>query len=153
MGIESMVFLLVVGLEMSHESLAQSAGGCTTALISLSPCLSYITGSGSSSSFTTTPSSSCCSRLASVVQSQPQCLCSALNDAAAASLGVTINQTRALALPAACNVQTPPPSRCNGNQPHPIQLALAALNLNLIKLKIANGFFFSSFEENIWSRL
>ncbi|XP_023534720.1 non-specific lipid-transfer protein-like protein At2g13820 [Cucurbita pepo subsp. pepo] len=111
MGIESALFLLLVAFGMSHESVAQSAG-CTTALISLSPCLTYITGSGGSST-STAPSSSCCSRLATVVQSQPQCLCSALNGGAAVSLGVTINRTRALGLPAACSVQTPPPSRCD----------------------------------------
>lgn len=117
MGInESIIFLVIVGLSMSHGSLGQSSG-CTTALISLAPCLTYIsTSTGTSSSPpTTTPSSSCCSRLATVVQSRPQCLCSALNGGAAASLGVTINQTRALALPAACRLQTPPPTRCDGN--------------------------------------
>ncbi|CAK9323472.1 unnamed protein product [Citrullus colocynthis] len=117
MGInESIIFLVIVGLSMSHGSLGQSSG-CTTALISLAPCLTYIsTSTGSSSSPpTTTPSSSCCSRLATVVQSQPQCLCSALNGGATASLGVTINQTRTLALPAACRLQTPPPTRCDDN--------------------------------------
>lgn len=107
-----LLFVLVVILNMGHESVGQS-GGCTTALISLSSCLSYITDGDDNTG--STPPSSCCSRLASVVQSQPQCLCSALNGGAAASLGVTINQTRALALPTACNLQTPPPSRCNGN--------------------------------------
>ncbi|XP_008775111.2 non-specific lipid transfer protein GPI-anchored 19-like [Phoenix dactylifera] len=84
---------------------AQSSS-CTSALVNLSPCLNYITGNES------TPSSSCCSQLASVVQSEPQCLCTVLNGGAS-SLGIAINQTQALALPGACNVQTPPVSRCN----------------------------------------
>ncbi|KAA8543263.1 hypothetical protein F0562_021242 [Nyssa sinensis] len=33
--------------------------------------------------------------------------------AAGSSMGVNINQTLALALPGACNVQTPPVSQCN----------------------------------------
>ncbi|XP_008386476.2 non-specific lipid transfer protein GPI-anchored 5-like [Malus domestica] len=74
----------------------------------MSPCLDYVTGNSSS------PSSSCCSQFANVVSSQPQCLCEVLNGGAS-SLGVTINQTQALALPSACNVQTPPVSRCNGS--------------------------------------
>ncbi|KAL9243064.1 hypothetical protein vseg_016997 [Gypsophila vaccaria] len=74
----------------------------------MSSCLNYITGNSS------TPASSCCSALANVVQSQPQCLCSALSSGAASSLGVAINQTRALELPKSCNVQTPPASKCNG---------------------------------------
>ncbi|XP_022146032.1 non-specific lipid-transfer protein-like protein At2g13820 [Momordica charantia] len=108
MGIIGSVVVVIVALNIRHQSLGQSLG-CTTALISLSPCLNFVTGSSSNSS---TPSSSCCSRLANVVQSQPQCLCSALNGGAAGG-GVTINPTRALALPAACHLQTPPPSRCN----------------------------------------
>ncbi|KAL4376474.1 hypothetical protein GQ457_02G003330 [Hibiscus cannabinus] len=87
--------------------LATAQSGCTRALLGLAPCLNYITGN------LTTPASSCCSQLSSVVQSQPQCLCSVLNGGGS-SFGITINQTKALSLPGACNVQTPPASRCNG---------------------------------------
>ncbi|KAM4126369.1 hypothetical protein ACJW30_02G008400 [Castanea mollissima] len=59
---------------------------------------------------------SCCSQLASVVRSQPQCLCQVLNGGSS-SLGININQTQALALPGACNVQTPPLSSCNAASP------------------------------------
>ncbi|KAL6978551.1 Non-specific lipid transfer protein GPI-anchored 5 [Sarracenia purpurea var. burkii] len=86
---------------------ASAQSGCTTALVGLAPCLNFVTGNSS------TPSSSCCSQLSSVVQSQPRCLCSLLNGGSA-SLGVTVNQTLALALPGACNVKTPPVSQCNG---------------------------------------
>ncbi|XP_038982037.1 sialidase-like [Phoenix dactylifera] len=95
--------LALVSMLLAHAS-AQS--GCTTVILSLAPCLNYITGNSS------TPSSSCCSQLASVVQSQPRCLCTLLNGGAS-SLGITINQTRALALPGACKVKTPPVSQCN----------------------------------------
>ncbi|KAG6494711.1 non-specific lipid transfer protein GPI-anchored 5-like [Zingiber officinale] len=99
---------LAVGLAISMllVQLASAQSGCTTAIVSLSPCLDYIAGNAS------TPSSSCCSQLATVVQSEPACLCSVLNGGAS-SLGVTVNQTRALALPGACGVQTPPASECN----------------------------------------
>ncbi|KAJ0982525.1 hypothetical protein J5N97_010780 [Dioscorea zingiberensis] len=59
-----------------------------------------------------TPSVPCCTQLASVVKSDPECLCELLNGGGA-SMGITINRTQALALPAACNVQTPPISECN----------------------------------------
>ncbi|XP_062213303.1 non-specific lipid transfer protein GPI-anchored 5-like [Phragmites australis] len=66
--------------------------------------MDYISGNEAS-----TPSSSCCSQLRTVVQSKPQCLCAAIGGDASSSLGgVTIDRTRALGLPAACNVQTPP---------------------------------------------
>ncbi|GJY48482.1 non-specific lipid-transfer protein-like protein [Tanacetum coccineum] len=87
-------------------SMAQS--GCTNVLIGMSSCLNYVTGSSK------TPTSSCCSSLANVVQSQPQCLCSALDGSALAGLGISIDKAAALALPGACNVKTPPVSRCNG---------------------------------------
>ncbi|CAI0407592.1 unnamed protein product [Linum tenue] len=99
--------MVAVALTYTAGITAQSSSGCTTALIGLSPCLNYISGN------TSRPSSSCCSQLGSVVSSQPQCLCQLVNGGGS-SLGITINQTRALGLPSACRVQTPPVSRCNG---------------------------------------
>lgn len=98
---------LALALVLMQWDGARAQSGCTTALVSLSPCLNYVTGN------TTTPSSSCCSQLSRVVASQPRCLCSVLNGGGS-SFGVSINQTLAVALPSACNVQTPPVSRCNG---------------------------------------
>ena len=95
----------VAGLLLVSVS-AQS--GCTVALIGLYPCMNYISGNE------TAPTKSCCSQLASVVQSQPECLCSALGGDSVG--GMTINKTRALELPKACNVQTPPASKCNGGE-------------------------------------
>ncbi|KAL7251752.1 hypothetical protein ACSBR1_013581 [Camellia fascicularis] len=80
---------------------ANAQSGCTNVLVGMASCLSYVTGSSSS------PTSSCCSKLANVVQSQPQCLCTALGGGGSV-LGFNINQTLALSLPGACNVQTPP---------------------------------------------
>ncbi|XWS53960.1 hypothetical protein CRYUN_Cryun10bG0045700 [Craigia yunnanensis] len=91
---------------------ATAQPGCTSVLISLSPCLNYISGNSS------TPSQQCCTQLANVVRSSPQCLCEVLNGGGA-SLGITINQTQALALPGSCNVQTPPISSCNAASPAP----------------------------------
>ncbi|KAG9158380.1 hypothetical protein Leryth_013125 [Lithospermum erythrorhizon] len=91
--------------------LAQSSD-CMNVLISMAPCLNYITGNSSA------PSSGCCSQLATVVRSQPRCLCQVLDGSGMSSLGMNINQTQALELPGACNVQTPPISSCsNGGSP------------------------------------
>ncbi|KAI7732037.1 hypothetical protein M8C21_009698, partial [Ambrosia artemisiifolia] len=46
----------------------------------------------------------------------PQCLCEVLNGGGS-SLGLNINQTQALELPKACNVQTPPTSQCKAASP------------------------------------
>uniref|UniRef100_A0A2N9GGA3 Bifunctional inhibitor/plant lipid transfer protein/seed storage helical domain-containing protein n=1 Tax=Fagus sylvatica TaxID=28930 RepID=A0A2N9GGA3_FAGSY len=48
--------------------------------------------------------------------SQPQCLCEVLSGGASLP-GINFNQTQALALPGACNVQTPPISQCNASSP------------------------------------
>jgi len=102
----NMSLVLVVIAMLCAGAAAQSS--CTNVLVSLSPCLNYITGNSS------TPSSGCCSNLASVVSSQPLCLCQVLGGGAS-SLGISINQTQALALPGACKVQTPPTSQCKTN--------------------------------------
>ncbi|KAK3040556.1 hypothetical protein RJ639_029002, partial [Escallonia herrerae] len=105
-GIEMGLVLVLVTM-LWRGAAAQS---CTNVIISMSPCLNYISGNSS------TPSSGCCTQLATVVKSQPQCLCQVLNGGGS-SLGLNINQTQALALPGACKVQTPPTSRCNAASP------------------------------------
>ncbi|KAL0914335.1 hypothetical protein M5K25_014676 [Dendrobium thyrsiflorum] len=100
----TLVMIMIIRL-MPRRASAQSSSDCSSTIISLAPCLNYITGSSD------TPDVPCCSQLAKVVQSEPKCLCLVLNGGAS-QFGVTLNQTKALALPGACNVQTPPVSRC-----------------------------------------
>ncbi|CAM0876813.1 unnamed protein product [Alopecurus aequalis] len=102
-GSRSILLAAAVAALLLVSVSAQS--GCTVALIGLYPCMNYISGNE------TAPSKSCCSQLSSVVQSQPECLCSALSGDSVG--GMTINKTRALELPKACNVQTLPASKCN----------------------------------------
>ncbi|KAJ6312955.1 hypothetical protein OIU77_014474 [Salix suchowensis] len=100
----SMGLAMVLVSMLCAGAMAQS--DCTSVLVSMSPCLNYITGNSS------TPSSQCCTQLSSVVRSSPQCLCQVLKGGGS-SLGINVNQTQAIALPGACNVQTPPISSCN----------------------------------------
>ncbi|XP_014523921.1 non-specific lipid-transfer protein-like protein At2g13820 [Vigna radiata var. radiata] len=102
--------VVLVMMSMMCAGAAALSPTCASVLLSLSPCLNYIDGNSS------TPSSSCCLQFANVVSSQPRCLCEVFNGGAA-SLGVPINQTKALTLPTACNVHTPPVSRCNAASP------------------------------------
>ncbi|KAH0663611.1 non-specific lipid-transfer protein-like protein At2g13820 [Solanum tuberosum] len=102
-NVMALVMVLIVAINW-NGALAQSS--CMTTLVGLSPCLNYVSGNSS------TPSSSCCTSLSSVVQSNPQCLCVLVNGGGS-NLGIAINQTLALGLPSACNLQTPPASRCN----------------------------------------
>ncbi|XP_057808476.1 non-specific lipid transfer protein GPI-anchored 5-like [Salvia miltiorrhiza] len=102
MGKKLRHLVLVVVATLVKGGAAQS--GCTVALMSLSPCLNYVSGNSSN------PSASCCMSLSSVVGAQPQCLCMLLKGGGS-RLGITVNQTIALALPGVCKVQTPPLSR------------------------------------------
>ncbi|KAJ7972771.1 Non-specific lipid-transfer protein-like protein [Quillaja saponaria] len=100
--IHMVLILFIVGAYLGVSvTMAQSSSTCTSVIISLSPCLNYITEN------TSTPSSGCCTQLATVIGSQPHCLCEVLNGGGS-SLGLNINQTRALTLPPACKLQTPP---------------------------------------------
>ncbi|XP_010038080.2 non-specific lipid transfer protein GPI-anchored 19 isoform X2 [Eucalyptus grandis] len=100
----------VLAALLARPGSAQSTSGCTQVLMTMTPCLNYVTGNSSA------PSATCCSSLGSIVQSRPQCLCLLLNGAMS-SAGYNINQTLALALPGACNVKTPSASICNALSP------------------------------------
>ncbi|XP_042395376.1 non-specific lipid transfer protein GPI-anchored 15-like isoform X1 [Zingiber officinale] len=92
--IAAMASVLTAGAEAQSSS-------CSSVIASLSPCLDYITGNASA------PSRSCCSQLASVAQSEPRCICTIISSGASAAPSLGINQTLAMALPGACNVQLP----------------------------------------------
>lgn len=107
---------------LSITKSSQQQDDCVAAIISLQPCTDYITGSSSS------PSAQCCLKFATVVSSEPICLCMIINGGGA-QFGIKVNQTRALALPNECNVQTPPVSRCNGNIKNSDYLIITHLKL------------------------
>ncbi|MCD7466099.1 hypothetical protein HAX54_002498 [Datura stramonium] len=88
--------------------IAVESDNCTNVLISMSPCLEYITDS-SSPQF-----SGCCMQLSTAVDNKPECLCQVLNGGGDSNLGLNISQTQVSALTTAFKVQTPPASRCNG---------------------------------------
>ncbi|XP_055811903.1 non-specific lipid transfer protein GPI-anchored 5-like isoform X2 [Solanum dulcamara] len=102
--------LVPIIMSMISVQVAMAQSDCTSTLITMASCLSFVTGSAK------TPSASCCSALSGVLQSKPRCLCIIVNSGGS-SLGVQINQTQALALPSACNLQTPPVSKCYEGAP------------------------------------
>ena len=87
---------------------APSGSGCMPELVSLSPCMDYMSGNA-----TTPDGPSCCTALSGMLRSSPGCLCMVLGGTAA-SLGVAVDGARALQLPRVCKVQAPPTSQCNG---------------------------------------
>ncbi|KAH6789978.1 Bifunctional inhibitor/lipid-transfer protein/seed storage 2S albumin superfamily protein [Perilla frutescens var. frutescens] len=82
------------------------APDCSILVGNMVDCLSYVTAGGTAAK----PEGTCCSGLKTVVKTDPHCLCDAFNNSA--QLGVTLNLTKALALPAACHVSAPSLSNC-----------------------------------------
>jgi hypothetical protein len=80
---------------------------CSDALISLVGCLSYV----QEGSTVATPEKTCCSGLKDVVKKEVACLCQAFQGGQ--DYGVALNMTKALQLPDACKVKTPPFSKCH----------------------------------------
>nr|XP_018677871.1 PREDICTED: non-specific lipid-transfer protein-like protein At2g13820 isoform X3 [Musa acuminata subsp. malaccensis] len=100
---------LIAAATLSGPASAQP--GCTSVIMSLSPCMSFIRERGVGPP--AAPTAACCTQLGSAVRSQPTCLCAVLNGDAT-SFGLAVNKTQALALPGACKVNTPPLSQCKG---------------------------------------
>ncbi|EER93307.1 hypothetical protein BDA96_01G060800 [Sorghum bicolor] len=91
---------------LAWQCAAQSGPGCMPELVSLNPCMDYMSGNE------TAPDGPCCSAVSGMLRSSPGCLCMVVGGTAA-SLGVAVDADRALRLPAACKVQAPPASQCN----------------------------------------
>ncbi|CAN1171035.1 Non-specific lipid transfer protein GPI-anchored 11 [Linum perenne] len=76
---------------------------CSSELLSLSDCLSYVLVGSQE----TKPAKSCCSELAGLVESYPNCLCT-LFTLNASSYGLEVDYGRAFGLPSSCSVTVPP---------------------------------------------
>ncbi|KAG6535025.1 hypothetical protein ZIOFF_008942 [Zingiber officinale] len=103
-----MTAALAVGLMVAACVVA--AEDCSNVLTDLLDCLPYV----SNGSNTSSPSAGCCIGVTDVVIGSPACICDALKQAR--ELGVELNTSRVLALPAACDVKEPE-IRCGGEIP------------------------------------
>lgn len=81
---------------------------CTDLMLNMSSCLSYV----EEGSNLRVPEEGCCPGLSSLVDTQPACLCQLL--ASGETFGIKIDTSKALMMPAACKVETPPASLCSG---------------------------------------
>ncbi|KAL4348759.1 hypothetical protein GQ457_17G004200 [Hibiscus cannabinus] len=79
---------------------------CSTLILNMADCLSFV----SSGSEVSKPEGTCCSGLKTVLKSGPECLCEAFKSSA--SMGVSLNVTKASTLPAACKVSAPSATNC-----------------------------------------
>ncbi|MBA0562068.1 hypothetical protein Golob_007146, partial [Gossypium lobatum] len=83
-----------------------SSVDCSSLILNMADCLSFV----SSGSEVSKPEGTCCSGLKTVLKTDAECLCEAYKSSA--SLGVTLNVTKAMTLPALCKVSAPPLTNC-----------------------------------------
>ncbi|XP_039063011.1 non-specific lipid transfer protein GPI-anchored 31-like isoform X2 [Hibiscus syriacus] len=104
----SLAILSIWAVDAAHHHAAAPSPSvdCSTLTLNMADCLSFV----SSGSKDTKPQGSCCSGLKTVLKSGPECLCEAFKSSA--SLGVTLNVTKAMTLPAACKVSAVSATTC-----------------------------------------
>jgi hypothetical protein len=88
---------------------------CSDKLVSLATCLTFVQGQAPS------PTPDCCAGLKTVLQTGRKCLCVLVKDRDDPGLGLKINVTRALGLPAACSAPANI-SDCPSTSSHPLLL-------------------------------
>lgn len=111
-----MKIIVVLGAVLAVAASAAEPG-CSNETRSLSACYNYVYESGSS------PSAQCCTGLADVVKTRPECLCEVLNTQG-------INKTRAQSLPTACSVNTPSATYCHSCKNIYMYIYIYSLTIN-----------------------
>ncbi|KAK8529736.1 hypothetical protein V6N13_102638 [Hibiscus sabdariffa] len=104
----SLAILSIWAVDAAHHHAAAPSPSvdCSTLILNMADCLSFV----SSGSKASRPEGKCCSGLKTVLKSGPECLCEAFKSSA--SFGITLNVTKATALPAACKVSAPSATSC-----------------------------------------
>ncbi|CAO2842088.1 unnamed protein product [Amaranthus hypochondriacus] len=102
----TLLMVVISAALMVESKTAPPPADCTTVVLSMSDCLSYVTNG----STTEKPEGNCCSGLKSVLKTNAGCLCEAFKSSS--QFGIVLNNTKALALPAACGVHASPAAKC-----------------------------------------
>ncbi|KAD3067358.1 hypothetical protein E3N88_35238 [Mikania micrantha] len=117
MAARGCILILCICAMAMNACLVQSAGSpapaadCSTVILNMADCLSFVTAG----STVKKPEGTCCSGLKSVLKTDAQCLCEAFKNSA--QLGVSLNITKALGLPAACHINAPSATKCGTQAP------------------------------------
>ncbi|KAJ9162474.1 hypothetical protein P3X46_022243 [Hevea brasiliensis] len=103
----SLFFIYATHAATHHHAAAPAPSvDCSSLVLNMADCLSYV----SNGSTATKPEGTCCSGLKTVLKTDAECLCEAFKSSA--QLGVVLNVTKALTLPAACKLHAPSASNC-----------------------------------------
>ncbi|PHT41663.1 Non-specific lipid-transfer protein-like protein [Capsicum baccatum] len=93
-------------VESASRSAPAPAVDCNNLVLNLADCLSFVTNGSTEKK----PQGTCCSGLKMVLKTDAECLCEGFKNSA--QLGVVLNVTKAMSLPAACHVSAPSVSNC-----------------------------------------
>ncbi|XP_047967520.1 non-specific lipid transfer protein GPI-anchored 11 [Salvia hispanica] len=100
------VFFLLAAACSAAKSAPAPAVDCSSLVLNMADCLTFVTAGSTAKK----PEGTCCSGLKTVLKTDAECLCEAFRNSA--QLGVTLNISKALTLPAACHVSAPSVSNC-----------------------------------------
>ncbi|XP_051131382.1 non-specific lipid transfer protein GPI-anchored 13-like [Andrographis paniculata] len=93
--LNSMIILLLL-TNVANCDVQQDKQRCETPVLGMATCLPYVTGQAR------LPPVDCCSGFNQVLENNPDCICLLIKDRNDPSLGLNINSTLALTLPARC---------------------------------------------------
>ncbi|KAM7500276.1 hypothetical protein LguiA_024690 [Lonicera macranthoides] len=103
-GIQRVTLLLLMAILMvsctcvSSSNLTEDRKECQDKLISLSPCLPFVSGDSKKA-----PAPQCCTQLRNGINKTRRCLCVLVKDRNELGLGFKVNATLALILPSVCH--------------------------------------------------
>ncbi|KAJ3673761.1 hypothetical protein LUZ60_005753 [Juncus effusus] len=80
---------------------------CNSVIMNMADCLTFV----ENGSTIAIPEKTCCDGLKTVLKQNPICLCETFKNSA--DFGIALDMKKALTLPKACHVKTPPFSECN----------------------------------------
>ncbi|KAL2253748.1 protein YLS3-like [Sesamum indicum] len=97
----SMIFIMlaITGfLSAVAANLEEDEKECAEQLTNLAACIPFVSGTAKQ------PTKECCDDTKKVKTAQPKCLCVLIKESSDPSMGLPINTTLALQMPAACNI-------------------------------------------------
>ncbi|KAL8142877.1 hypothetical protein V2J09_015909 [Rumex salicifolius] len=102
-----LLIILMAAAMLARSDLEADQAECKDQLMSLTPCLGYVSGEGK------TPTAQCCSVVAGKLNTTLKCMCILVKDRDEPGLGVKIDPMLALSLPNMCHSPSKA-SRCIG---------------------------------------
>lgn len=89
----------VMMMTSSEASIEDDEKECADQLTKLAACIPFVSGSAKM------PTKECCDNTDKIRAAQPKCLCVLIKESSDPSMGLPINTTLALQMPAACKIQ------------------------------------------------